>query len=148
MAPFQVRDQGVVLHGFKELNRALTRIAAKGEFGLEYELQRRLRIIGEKIAADAPNYITHNWGPGTGDLGRSMKVSVTTKSAAVYSTSDYGGVQNSGGGPHAGWAARGPHVRADKASHWMNKAVAANKDLVAEEMDGVLDWLLAEFERG
>jgi hypothetical protein len=77
-----------------------------------------------------------------------VKVSVTSRSASVYSTSAYGGIQNSGGGPHAGWAARGPHIRADKASHWMTKAVAGNSDFVTEELDGLLDWLIDEWEQG
>jgi hypothetical protein len=150
---YAVRDQGVVLHGFSELNDALARIeGAKGNFGVEYELQQRLRAIGEEVAKAAPQFVTHKTGrhgnPGVQRLEDSVRVSVTTRSASVYSTAEHGGVQNVGGGPHAGWPARGPHVRAANASHWMNRAVASKRDYVDAELDGLLDWIEAEFQAG
>lgn len=146
---FAVRDQGIAMHGFAELNRALQRIdGGRSNFGIEYELQKRLRTIGETIAKTAPRFITHKTGRGNGELEGSVKVSVTTKTASVYSTSVYGGAQNTGAGPKAGWAARGPHIRKDKASKWMNKAVASQREFVKEEMDSLLEWLVTEFHRG
>ncbi len=139
--------------GFKELNAALNRIGyGKSDFGIEYELQRRLRIVGETVAKSAPGFVTHktdrHGGPGNPRLEDSVRVSVTQKSASVFSTAEHGGVQNVGGGPHAGWAARGPHVQKDKASRWMIRAVAANREVVAQQMDGLLDWVVDEFQAG
>jgi phage gpG-like protein len=147
----KVGDQGVDVVGFAQLNAALNRIGGgKADFGLEYELQRRIRLIGEEIAKTAPQFVTHKTGrhgdPSTPRLEDSVKVSVTANSASVYSTSEYGGIQNTGGGPHAGWAAKGPHVRSDKASEWMNKAVRSKEQWVEAQMDGLVDWLLDEFE--
>lgn len=152
MAP-KVQGQGVILHGFVELNRALERIGGgKADFGLEYELQRRLRVIGETVAKAAPQFVTHRTGrhgdPVQPRLEESVRVSVTKRSASVFSTAIHGGAQNSGAGPKAGWAARGPHIRKDKASRWMNKAVASQREFVKDELDGLLDWLVEEFHRG
>lgn len=145
---YAVRDQAVAVRGFRELQASLNRIASKSDFGVEYELQRRLRVVGEKIAQDAPGYVTHKTGRGSGELERSVKVAVTMKQASVYSTSEHGGAQNSGAGPHAGWAARGPHIQKANASRWMIKAVQANREFVAAEMNGLLDWVVREFEAG
>src|SRR5438105_12415127 len=97
---YRVADQGAVMHGFAELNRALRRIeGGASNFGVEYELQKRLRTIGEKVAQSAPQFVTHRTGRGSGELERSVKVSVTARSASGYSTSAYGGAQNVGAGP-------------------------------------------------
>jgi hypothetical protein len=151
--PYAVRDQGILVNGFAGLQRALERIeGGKSNFGLSYELQKRLRTWGETVAKSAPGFVTHrtgrHGGPGNPRLEDAVKVSVTTKSASVYSTALHGGVQNVGGGPHAGWAARGPHVRKANASGWMNRAVASNAAFVEAEMNGLLDWLVREFEAG
>jgi hypothetical protein len=148
---YKVQDQGVAMVGFTQINQALQRIAGgRANFGIEYELQRRLRTIGETVAKAAPGNITHKTGRHGDDSGGrledSVKVSVTTRSASVYSTSVYGGVQNVGGGPHAGWKARGPHVKRASASQWMNKTVNSQKAFVEAELDGLLDWLVHEFE--
>jgi hypothetical protein len=146
---FAVRDQGIAMNGFTELNRALQRIdGGRGNFGIEYELQHRLRVVGETVAKAAPQFVTHKTGHETGELEGSVKVSVTTKSASVYSTSVYGGAQNSGAAPKAGWKARGPHIQRKNASKWMSRAVASEREFVKEEMDGLLDWLVEEFNRG
>jgi hypothetical protein len=142
-------DQAIVLNGFTQLSRALRRVeGGPGNFGLGYELQRRLRTVGETVAKAAPGFITHRTGRGSGELEGSVKVSVTTRSASVYSTSVYGGIQNFGGGPHGGWAARGPHIRKANASHWMDRAVNSQTAFVAKELDGLIDWLIDEFEAG
>jgi hypothetical protein len=147
---FKVQDQGIAMAGFKELNDALHRIGSRGDFGVEYEMQRRLRAIGEKVASVAPTFVTHRTQSRAGGerLEDSVKVSVTKTQASVFSTAVHAGVQNSGGGPKAGWAARGPHVRAANASHWMNEAVNSQREFVAEEMDGLVDWVVNEFELG
>ena len=146
---FAVRDRAVQMQGFTELNRALQRIeGSRGNFGIEYELQHRLRVVGETVAKAAPQFVTHKTGPGTGALEGSVKVSVTTKAAAVYSTSVYGGAQNSGAGPKAGWKARGPHIQRKNASKWMTRAVESQKAFTEAEMDGLTQWVVDEFNRG
>jgi hypothetical protein len=150
--PYQVRDEGVGVSGFAQLSRALQRLeGGRGNFGIAYEVQRRLRVVGETIAKAAPKFVTHSTGrhgsPDNPRLEDSVRVSVTARSASVYSTAEHGGVQNVGGGPRAGWPARGPHVRRDKASQWMNKAVASEREFVKDEMDGLLDWVVEEFHR-
>lgn len=148
---FKISEQGIAMGGFSELNAALRRVeGGRGNFGLEYELQKRLREIGETIAKSAPGFVTHNTGRhgNTGlRLEDSVKVSVAATSASVYSTAVHGGAQNSGAGPHAGWAARGPHIQKDRASRWMTKAVNSKRAFVQAEMEGLVDWVVEEFER-
>jgi hypothetical protein len=146
-----VQGKGVIIHGLTELNHALERIDGPGNFGLDYELSRRLRNIGESVARVASGNVTHRTGRH-GDASQprledTIKVSVTKRRASVYSTSIYGGAQQFGAGPKAGWANRGPHIRADRASKFMSKAVASQRDFIAEEADGLLDWLAKEIDR-
>lgn len=147
-----VRDEALALRGFTELQRALTRLQSKSDFGLEYELQRRLKKIGEGVAEAAPKFVTHKTGrhanPAEPRLEDSVRVKATTSSVSVYSVAEYGGVQNVGGGPHAGWGARGPHVRKDQASRWMIRAVQEQRENVKAEADELLEWVVLELERG
>lgn len=150
---YAVRDQGIVMVGFKELTQALHRIeGGSANFGLEYELQKRLRVIGETVARAAPGFVTHKTGrhgdPDNPRLEDSVRVSVTQRSASVYSTALHGGAQQAGAGPKAGWGARGPHIRKDRASKWMGKAVASQREFVAAEMDSLLTWVVDEFAAG
>lgn len=150
MASYVVRDQGVVVHGFAALQRALNSVQSRADYGLAYELQRRLRTIGEKVAESAPEFVTHYSGhtgpyPGEPDNPRledSVRVSVTTRSASVYSTAMHGGAQNVGG-----QVGRKRHTILERAkvSKWMNKAVSSNYIFVDKEVDGLLDWLLSEW---
>jgi hypothetical protein len=146
--PYAVRDQGIAMRGFAALNQALTQMQAKADFGLEYEMQRRLRMIGEVVAKAAPGNVTHATGrhgdPSNPTLEESVRVSVTARQGSVYSTALHGGVQNVGGGPHAGWGARGPHVQRSEASGWMNKAVGKNSAYVQAQMEELINWLLFE----
>lgn len=148
MAQFRTVDQGVAVSGFTGLNAALKRIeGGAGNFGVQYELQRRLRVVGEKVGRAAEAFITHKYGPSSDDpLEGSVNVSVTQTRAAVFSNSAHGGAQNSGAYPKAGKDARGPHIQARNASKWMNKGVASEREFVAAEMDGLLDWVVTEFE--
>lgn len=148
---YAVRDQAIYMVGFTQLQKALSTIEGKGEYGLEYELQKRLRDVGEKVAHAAPAFVTHRTGHG-GSAGirleDSVRVSVTKKTASVYSTAVHGGVQNVGGGPAAGWSHRGPHVRRANASRWMIRAVQSERQAVQDEFDGLLDWVAKEFQAG
>jgi phage gpG-like protein len=150
LANYSVRDQGLYMRGFTNLTKALARIDGEGisDFGIAYELRRRLTEIGESVARAAPGYVSHRTGrhgdPSQPTLEESVRVRVTQNLASVYSTAVYGGVQNVGGRVgrnHATLLTRAA------ASGWMNKAVAETAGYVAGELDGLLDWLLAEFER-
>lgn len=147
---YAVRDQGVALSGFTQLQVALRRVEGVGDYGLAYEVQAQMRRIGEKVALDAPGFVTHKTGrhgsPSVPKLEDSVHVSVTTRSASVYSSAEHGGVQNVGGFPHAGVEARGPHVKRADASHWMNRAVAENYAFVELEVNRLIERLLSEFE--
>lgn len=147
MAAYAVRDQGLAMRGFTELQRALTRIGSKSEFGLEYELARRLRGIGERVAETAPLYVQHKTGRDAVSpnprLEESVKVSVTLRSASVYSTAAHGGAQNVGGQVGRN---RATLLKRAEVSQWMIRAVSSTSPWVAEQMDGLLDWLVAEFE--
>lgn len=144
MAKYAVRDQGIVLHGFAQLQEALRRIEGVGDFGLAYEVQAQMRRIGEKIAKDAPGFVTHKTGrhsdPNQPRLEESVKVSTTLRSASVYSTAIYGGVQNVGGR-----VGHGAIVKRADVSHWMERAVATNQKYVQAEVEALLDRLLKEF---
>ncbi len=139
---------GVYMTGFTSLSRALARIEGEGlaDFGLAYELRARLRAIGDKIGADAPQFLTHATGRHGSDsqprLEDSVRVSVTTRTASVYSSAIYGGVQNVGGRigrRHATLLTRG------QVSNWMDRSVATNAAFVQAEAEGLTEWLLAEF---
>ena len=145
-----VTDQGIAMVGFRQLNAALARIGAgKADFGLAYELQRRLRTIGESVAASAPKFVSHRTGrhgdPSNPRLEDSVRISVTQRYASVYSSALHGGAQNVGG--RVGRNKATLLKRAD-VSGWMNKAVAENAAFVEAEMEGLLDWLEAEFIAG
>jgi phage gpG-like protein len=147
---YAVRDQGLAMVGFQQLNAALQRIGGgRADYGLAYELQRRLRIVGDTIARSAPSFITHRTGRH-GDvanptLEESVRTSVTQRSASVYSTALHGGVQNVGGKVGRNHATI---LKRAEVSRWMIQAVTTNRAFVEGELDGLLDWLTAEFEAG
>lgn len=146
---FRTSDAGVAVRGWKELTHTLHELSSKSDFGIEYELQRRLRVIGEQNAKAAERFITHRYGQATSEpLEGSMRVSVTQNRAAVFSTSAHGGAQQSGAGPKAGWGARGPHIRRANASKWVSRGVESERAATEAEMDGLLAWIVEEFERG
>lgn len=130
--------------GFTELQVALKRL--EDAPGPQRALSAALRRIGEKIAVEAPGFVSHRTGrhgdPSQPRLEDSVRVSAMLTGASVYSSAIYGGVQNVGGWTGAN---RGPHVSRGEASHWMNRAVEANQAFVAEQINAALDELLGEF---
>lgn len=135
------RDQGVALRGFTEIQAVLKAIDS-GQAG---ELRKRLKRVGESVAAVARENVEHKTGRhfGSPSLSSGIKVAITRNSAAVYSASPHGGVQNFGG--RVGRDHLTVIRRAD-VSHYMTKAVASSRDDVADEMDSLLDWLINTFE--
>lgn len=148
---YAVRDQGIAMHGFTALQQALLSIQERADYGMAYELQARLRLLGEKIAKDAPGFVTHYSGhrgpypkePDNPRLGESVRVNVTTRAASIYSTAMHGGVQNVGGQVGRG---RSALIERAKASHWMSKAVSTNYAFLQMEIEGLLDWVVREFQ--
>lgn len=141
---FQRAGEGdaVVLEGFAQLQAALKRI----EDGTYPELRERLRAIGEHVKARAEGNITHRTGRHGAEgprLGQSLKVSVTQRSASVYSTAVHGGAQNVGAWTRDG---RGPHISRANASHYMDKAVKSEQAFVEQETEALIQWLLTTFE--
>jgi hypothetical protein len=143
---YVVRDQGIAMVGFAQLSKALARIGGVGEYGFRYEMRRRIALIGEYVAKDAPQYVTHATGrhgdPNEPTLEESVRVSVAASSASVYSTAIYGGVQNVGG--RVGRDHATILKRAD-VSQWMNQAVRNDSVYVAMQIEELLDWLEREF---
>lgn len=125
----------VLLQGFDSLQRALGRV----EGGVQDELRQKIRAIGEKVALVAAS----NAPRRTGELQTSIRVSVASRAASVYSTAIYGGAQNVGAWTGHG---RGPHIRRARASHYMDRAVKELAPWVETEMAAVLGWLETTFE--
>jgi hypothetical protein len=135
----------VVVQGFEQLQRALLRI----EGGINPELRLRLKAIGLAVAHTAAGNVPHATGrhgdPDVPLLEDSIKVSTTLRSASIYATAVHGGVQNVGGGPHAGWGARGPHVKRADASHYMDRAVETEAAFVLQEINELITWVTTTF---
>lgn len=139
--PYRVRNEGVALRGFAELQRALREIDRKQSA----ELRKRLRNVGQDVAKVARNNVTHESGRhfGSPAIEDSIRVAISRNSAAVYSTAPHGGVQNVGGR-----VGHGAILKRADVSQYMNRAVAQTREEVARELDGLLDWLVDTFERG
>lgn len=130
---------GVSVVGFEEIYRALKAI----EGGMPREVRAKLRAVGNIVKNAAAKNVTHKWPdrPVSIRLAESLKVSLTQKSASVYSTAPHGGAQNVG----AMSKGSGPHITRAHASRYMNAAVDEKRSWVAAQMDEVLDWATAEF---
>lgn len=141
MAKFAVRDEGILVRGFTEVQRALKRLDAE----LAGEVRDKLKLIGERVKEVAAGNVSHKTGrhgnPGP-RIEDSIKVGATLKQASVYSTSVAAGVQNSGG-----TVGYGAVVRREDVSQFMTRAVQSTEGYIEQETQAVIDWLLAEFER-
>lgn len=133
------QNNAIAVQGFSQLTRALQKI----EDGIYPELRQKLKEIGNTVAlvaaANAPRR--------TGELQLSIKSSVTTANASVYSSAVYGGAINYGAYPHLGPQARGPHINRANASHYMDRAVTELSPWVEQETNAVIDWLIETFEK-
>lgn len=143
-------SQAVVIDGLPELRKAFERIGAgKADFGIGYEVDHRLRNMGEHLVEVTPAFITHATGrhgdPDLPKLEDTLRVSVTQRRATVFTNSPYAAVQQWGGGPKTGWANRGPHVKRENASRFLTKAVASEREYVDQEANAVLDWIEKEW---
>lgn len=134
------RGDGVSVDGFAQLLRALKRV----DDGLFPELHSRLKAIGARVELVAAGNVTHRTGRSgsTPRIEDSIKVSVTQTSASVYSTAEHGGVQNYGGR-----VGHGAVIKRAAVSQYMTVAVKDTQPWVKEEMDGLISWLLTEFEK-
>lgn len=132
----KIVGEGIAVQGFAQLSRVLGKV----EEGVQPEMRRRLRGIGDKVALVAAGNAPRG---ATGELQHDMKVSVTNTSASVYNTAVYAGAINSGAWTAGG---RGPHIARGNASHYMDRAVSGLKGWVEQETNAVLDWVVSTFE--
>lgn len=144
------RGYGIAIEGLPQLQKALERVGGgKANFGVQYELQHRLRNIGEHVAEASRGFIPHRTGrhgdKGLPRLEDTLKVSVTARRSTVYTDSPYSAVQQYGGGPKAGWAGRGPHIKRGNASKWLTRGAASERAYVEQETDALLDWIVREW---
>jgi hypothetical protein len=136
-------NNAITVQGLTELNRALQLTAD----GVGAEVQSRIMLIGEYVKQAAISNVQHKTGRrGNPTIEEAMGISVILRGASIYTTAVQGGVQNVGGGPHAGWAARGPHVKRASASHYMDKAVMGSVAYVQQQTEAILDWIETTFQ--
>ncbi len=138
-------NNAIVVEGLADLQRALRAT----EVGVEKEVQARIRLIGEEVKRRAAANVQHKTNRHAADgesIEARMGISVVLRGASIYTTAIHGGVQNVGGGPHAGWAARGPHIKRADASHYMDRAVTSSRAFVEQETEAVMDWLQTTFQ--
>lgn len=135
----RIRDEGIAVSGFSEIQKALATI----DKGIQRELTKRLRKVGHGVALTAGRNVTSRTGRHSGQrIERSIKVAVNRNSASVYSTAPQGGVQNVGGrvGRH-----HATLIKRSDVSQYMTKAVSSSRDEVTQDLEGLLDWLTEEF---
>lgn len=136
-------DLAVEVVGFSAISKALREI---GE-GAPEELRKKLKDIGETVAlvaaGNAPRLENPTLTSGyAGELAHSIRTAATVRGASVYSTAVYGGAQNYGAWTQHG---RGPHIRRDRASHYMDKAVTETGPWVDDQVVELIDWALETF---
>lgn len=131
------REAGVYVEGLAAMQRVLFR--AGHELGPELRLRLKAAVEQVRVTAqaDAPSR--------SGRLRASIRVSVTQRSASLYSTAIYGGVQNYGGKVGRDHATL---LKRAEVSQYMTRAAQSNKERVAREVEGVLDWLTHQLEEG
>lgn len=134
-------QHGVAVHGLAEIQKALNLIQGeeRANYGIAYEMRARLLRIGEAIKSRAQELAPER----SGDLRKSIAVSVTQRAASVYSRMIYGGIQNEGG--QIGREHR-TLLRRDQVSRYMDRAVDSMKAYVEEQTNSLVDWLIDEFE--
>lgn len=147
-----IQGYGITIEGLPQLQKALERVGGgRANFGVEYELQHRLRNIGERVAEASREFVPHRTGRhgdrGLPPLEDTLKVSVAVRRSTIYTDSPYSRVQQFGGGPKSGWSRRGPHVQRANASKWLTKGVASQRAYVDQEAEAVLDWIAAEWNK-
>src|SRR6266567_2928258 len=129
-----VGNDAIVVDGFAELQRAL-RLT---EFGVQREVETRIRLIGEHVKSVATGNVPHTTGRhgADGTIEAGMKVSTTVRGASIYTLAPQGGAINVGA-----WSkGRGPHIKRANASHYMDRAVTTSQGFVEAETQSVLDW--------
>jgi hypothetical protein len=133
-------SNAIVVQGFEDLQRALRAT----EIGVQKEVQSRIKVIGAHVAEAAKGNVPHATGRHSSEpsIEAGMRVSAVLRGASIYTTAVHGGVQNVGA-----WSkARGPHIRRQDASHYMDRAVTSSKPFVEAETQAVLDWITTTFE--
>lgn len=119
---------GVYLEGLADLRKVLRKVSRD----LDKGLARSMREIGKGVKryaqAEARRF------RDSGDLEKSIRYSVTTKGASVYSNSPYSAVHEWGGVIRP----RGVPIRIAR-RQWMNAGVENSRRFVDSQMRGLLD---------
>lgn len=134
-------DTAVNVRGLTELQRALRR--AEGTTGKE--LRKGLREIAKGIQKDARGNITHKTGRhGKVRLSGSIRTSVTTKGASVFSNAPHALVQDVGGQVGRNRAAL---LQRASVSQYMLKATRGAGPRIERELENLLDKLGRDLDR-
>lgn len=137
MPKYTNTSSGVLVQGLDSMQRVLK--VANSE--LAGELRKRLAGAVEVVHVSARENAAalrdspYNFGK---PLSQTLKVSVTQRSASVYSTAVWGGAQNYGGQVGRGGATL---LRRDSVSQYMTRAAQTNHVRVAAQVESVLEWL-------
>ncbi len=139
---FRSVEDGVVVQGLREMQRALKR--AESDIGPQ--LKKRLKEAGADIVAPAaraaaPRGKRAHAGPRLAD---SIKTGVTQRGAWVASSVVYGGVQNYGGRVGRNHATV---LTRTSVSQYMTGAVRSTREPVGRHVEEILDWLARELDR-
>lgn len=134
---------GVYVQGLTSMRRVLR----ESQHTLGPQLQSRLRATGEGIVAPAARRLAPRGERSAlyrfagQSLHESIRTSVTLRGASVYSTVDWGGVQNYGGRVGRNQATL---LRRADVSRYMTRAVAETRPAATRHIEGTLDWLARE----
>lgn len=143
--PAQFRTSGYAtrIHGYQELQRALRRTEGK----VYPRLRRELLEIAGDVRTTARVYVPHKTGRHGGanvpKLAPSIRSSVTSYGASVFSAAPHSIVQDVGGRVGNGTILK----RAD-ASHYMSHAVRDSLPYVNRRLEGLMGELERSFEEG
>lgn len=140
----RVAEEAIAVRGLTGLQRALRR--ADTETGKR--LRRELRDIAKDVRDTAQTYVTHRTGRhGGADVPRladSLKVSVTTTGATVFSEAPHAAVQDQGGRVGRN---RATLLKRANVSHYMSNAVRDAQPYVTRRLEELMDELERDFER-
>lgn len=140
--PFTVSQHAQGVKGLAPLQRALKH----AEGGSARELRKELKDIAEDVKMDAQANVSHRTGRSGGSgyhLGPSIKTSVAQRGAMLYSEAPHSIVHDVGGR-----VGKGAIISRSSASRYMWNAVSEAGPYVSRRLDGLLESIGAEFERG
>lgn len=137
------RDVGkaLVVEGLVPLQKALKRAEGSADKELRKSIREAVKPVLSAARANAPV------GPrpkrsNTPQLKGSIRLSVTTRGASVYSNAAHAYVQDRGG-----IVGRGAIIPRARASAYMTRAVAENRPETKRRLENVLDRIADDFQK-